>query len=476
MDKLFMNTKQNAKCKMQRKVGLFKNSLGFLQFALFFLLCGAAGAAVPNGYVVHVDSKTAYLDWGSASGVQVNDRFEVFRDGEVLKHPVTGEVLGRTETKAATGHVESIEPKFAIGHLDETLSDVLNGDRTRWLGTAASAAPAAETPVTTLAGTAATLTELWRSEALEKDAMGMAFSDLDGDGQKDIIVAYKTKIQAYRWKDKKLELLAAYEDRHYTHWLAIDVADLKQDGHEEIFATAFNDSAHRPRIIVLDYANGKLNRTADFEGFARSIQRKDGTRHLYWQTFSRSSELYFTSVSELRWEKGKFREGPPLDLKLFRDQLFGFTWGDWVKSGTENFAVLEHGDRIRIYAPDIKWKSSEVYGGTKADFSFDDNTIATLQPRLIDWKPAGSDRDQLIIPTNIPDLGVRLTYMKLYKRSQIDGLAWNGLDLKSAWRVAISGYLADYGVIDLMGQSKPQLWVAASGPGDKTILLSYQLP
>jgi hypothetical protein len=49
---------------------------------------------VPDGYVVKVDSSTVYLDWGKSSGVQPGDSFKIFREGEALKHPVTGEVLG----------------------------------------------------------------------------------------------------------------------------------------------------------------------------------------------------------------------------------------------------------------------------------------------------------------------------------------------------------------------------------------------
>ena len=84
--------------------------------------------------------------------------------------------------------------------------------------------------------------------------------------------------------------------------------------------------------------------------------------------------------------------------------------------------------------------------------------------------------DELITPLNSPELGIRLTYLKIYHKSELQGLTWNGLEMKPAWRIPIHGYLADYGIVDLMGQSKPQLWVAATGPGDKTILLSYSLP
>jgi hypothetical protein len=445
-------------------------------FVLAFALTGSAFAAVPDGYVVRVDSATVYLDWGKDSGVQAGDSFQVFRQGAMLKHPVTGAELGRTEETLGHGTLSSIEAKFSTGHLDAVQGTIKSGDRSRWQA-AIREAPAASTATppaeTALTPGAAALTELWRSEALDKDAAGIAFSDLDGDGKKDLIVAYRKKIQAYRLKDKHLEPLASYDTRSYRHWLGIDVADLKHDGHEEIFATTFIDGLNRPRIIVLRFENGTFKQVGDVEGFARSIQGPDGMPHLYWQSFSRARDLRYTAVSELKWENGKYRSGPPLDLNLFDDQLFGLVWGDWDKDGQVDLAVLEHGEQVRIYSKDAKWKSSSGYGGTKNDFSFDENTLGSLYPRLANLP---GPRNLLIAPHNIPELGIRLTYLKIYKRSELSGLFWNGLELQPAWRITIQGYLADYGIADVLGDAKPQLWVAAVGPGDKTVLVAYQLP
>src|SRR5262249_21730580 len=152
--------------------------------------------------------------------------------------------------------------------------------------------------------------------------------------------------------------------------------------------------------------------------FARAIPRADGQRPLYWQTLSRSMDLSMTSVAPVIWKKDKYTTGHPLDLNLFKDQLFGFVWGDWTQSGSESLAVLEHGDRIRIYAKDLKWKTNDVYGGTKNDFVYSQvNSITnngSFLPRLITWRPAKSDRDQMLVPTNFSELGVRFQNLKIY--------------------------------------------------------------
>ena len=104
-----------------------------------FTLPAVLHAAVPDGYVVRVDSATAYLDWGKTSGVQIGDTFDVYRAGAVLKHPVTGEVLGQTEEAVGQGVVETVSDKFCVAHILESRADLKAGDRTRLKAAAPSA-------------------------------------------------------------------------------------------------------------------------------------------------------------------------------------------------------------------------------------------------------------------------------------------------------------------------------------------------
>src|SRR5262249_26974657 len=103
-----------------------------LIFGFWFLVSAAASAAVPDGYVVRVESSTVYLDWGTASGVQAGDRFDVYREGDVLKHPVTGAILGHARKTVGMGRVENVDAKFAIGHMDSVEDPLRVGDRSHW--------------------------------------------------------------------------------------------------------------------------------------------------------------------------------------------------------------------------------------------------------------------------------------------------------------------------------------------------------
>jgi hypothetical protein len=83
---------------------------------------------------------------------------------------------------------------------------------------------------------------------------------------------------------------------------------------------------------------------------------------------------------------------------------------------------------------------------------------------------------QLLVPHNIQITPIRLARLKIYKESELVDLAWNGLEMAPVWKLSIAGELADFGVADVLQRGTPQLWIAAVGAGDKTLLIAYQLP
>lgn len=455
---------------------------------ILLLLPIAAQAAVTDGYVVKVEKQTVFVDWGKESGVKVGDQFSIYRKG-TLKHPVTGKDLGPYDQSVATGVLDKIEPQFSEGRLLQKEEGVQVGDRTRIADAPAVVPPATPAPVvpapaattpapatSTPASAVPSLQELWRSDTFKDSAVGIVLADIDGDGSKEVVVAFQKFIEAFRLKDGKLVSMGQYKERRWGSWIALDAADLKKDGREEIFATAYMDVVHRGHIVALRWEND-FKRVGDLEGFARSFDHSDGTRVLLWQSMTRAREAYFQSPCPIEVTPGPkgYKAGSPLGVKRLReDQLFGFVWGDWDGDKAEDLALLQN-DHLRVFFTDAKWSSSELYGGTKADFSFNEQLTASVAPRLVNL-PQPSGASLLVAPHNIAELGIRLERLKIYKKSEIEALKWNGLDMLKVWSVQLAGYLADYAVASPTASDPKQLLTALIGPGGKTVIVSYAIP
>lgn len=79
-----------------------------------------------EGYVVDRDGKKVTLDLGSRSGVKPGMEFVVYREGEVIKHPKTGEVLDVERIHTGRVRIQSVLGKISEGEvLDEEADDAI---------------------------------------------------------------------------------------------------------------------------------------------------------------------------------------------------------------------------------------------------------------------------------------------------------------------------------------------------------------
>ena len=67
-----------------------------------------------EGKIIKVEGNRAWINMGSASGIQVGDRYIVLSVGDALIDPDTGQVLGVDESETGEGEVVDVKDRFAI--------------------------------------------------------------------------------------------------------------------------------------------------------------------------------------------------------------------------------------------------------------------------------------------------------------------------------------------------------------------------
>ncbi|OGR17322.1 MAG: hypothetical protein A2X81_08480 [Desulfobacterales bacterium GWB2_56_26] len=70
-----------------------------------------------NGYIVKKDNKTATIDLGMISGLAVGTEFVVYKEGEIIKHPKTGEVLNVEKIQTGKIRITTLDRNVAIGDI-----------------------------------------------------------------------------------------------------------------------------------------------------------------------------------------------------------------------------------------------------------------------------------------------------------------------------------------------------------------------
>lgn len=82
------------------------------------------GDSVPiEALIALVEGNRVALTAGQAAGVKPGMRFEIYGEGEAIKHPVTGKVISRKTYKYAVVIVESVEEELAWATIKRTFDD-----------------------------------------------------------------------------------------------------------------------------------------------------------------------------------------------------------------------------------------------------------------------------------------------------------------------------------------------------------------
>src|SRR4029434_10695158 len=83
--------------------------------ATFGLMIQDVVAAFPavEGMVVAVEGDRIFLDLTERDGVRPGQEFTIFRKGDVFRHPVTGQRLGRFEDTLGHARVKQVQAAFS---------------------------------------------------------------------------------------------------------------------------------------------------------------------------------------------------------------------------------------------------------------------------------------------------------------------------------------------------------------------------
>lgn len=277
----------------------------------------------------------------------------------------------------------------------------------------------------------------------------IAMGDVDGDGEKELVVSDGSDIRIYRYKSsdprlykKELQEIWFLKGSHMDNHLSIDVIDLNNNGRAEIFVTSMRNEDTMNSFVIEYEPLWGYKKIMDKLPYAMRVI--EGT--LLMQAFTPYGGItgpVYTGV----WKDGSYQPDKPLKLPQGID-IYGFTFIDGQSKGYQYLFGFNDNGYLNLYRDDeLIWKSKDSYG--RFDVGFKKKTDSLVNPeekwfmkgRLM---PIKTPRGQEVIVTkkvpyiaNMPGLG--------HKKTEVYSLWWDGEVMQQTLIPGgITGTVTDY--------------------------------
>jgi len=174
-----------------------------------------------------------------------------------------------------------------------------------------------------------------------------------------------------------------------------------------------------------------------------------------------------------------------------------------VDSDIERVVALDEYDHINIFrktkkplskihilggSDDLIWISDDVFGGSNTKIDFKRQSLGVdgedvsgavyVKERIFSYDINGDGTKELVIIKNLSPSGRVFKNVRVFTRSEIYDLEWDGLGLAENWRTKkIQGYVADYQIKDIDNDGKDEI-VFAVGLGTtltRSVIVAYDL-
>lgn len=382
-----------------------------------------------------------YLLWGSVTvfGKSVSTQAELIRLSDsksILVYSNTGDNRGK-----ALQHVDQLAQKI--------LTDVFHFNTAPPTQRPASAAPS-----------------IWKSKPIDYQAKSMAIADVNGDGNKEIVLATDKALYIYRFTGDSLSLLQKADQQKGHYLLRIDAADINGNRKAEIFVTRLNRNGGGLRSIVYELTSNKLKPITTLSSEYYSVKSSPNTPAvLVGQKKGFDSQIFRGNMYILKWKNGNYASTEPLKCPASLT-IFGTNWGTCLNDGRKTFVRFNPFDRIDVLLENGEnvWSSTEKFGGNTSYITYDsENDINEtaryyLPQRIRIADMDGNGTNEIWLVKNKDIAGRTFSRFRSYSNGTLHSLEWRTIGFKETFKTQeVPGYISDFDISDITNSGRNAL-------------------
>jgi hypothetical protein len=329
----------------------------------------------------------------------------------------------------------------AVGMLAKALSDGIGK------GIAAVAAPpqVPALPVDTIKPSQTIPSTGLVIHKLPGSLIGLAVGRTFPGGERELFIVGNRTLRYYR-QGSELNLLATIPYKVFEKILAVDSADLDNNGIPEVYVTILNGEKLVSQVWTVEGTSLKQI-AGPLPYFFRAIVSGGGVKKLYAQQISAKDDFY-GDVSEVVKSGNRYQLGNPIKLPK-QGYLYNFNVLQGFK-GETNTIIADRNRYLKVFTSqgDEIWKSSEEYGGSETHYlrtgfssaNYDDTGFRKV---FLDQRIIVKANGDLLIPKNSGSW--YMLSKNIYEHNSLFCFAWDGANLQEKWHTKqIDFYLADF--------------------------------
>ena len=301
--------------------------------------------------------------------------------------------------------------------------------------------------------------------------------DLNGDGKAELLISSKNRILIYQWVADGLKLRDEIKGGSRDHIVHIDTGDTDRNGRDDLFVSSVGETTPNffaPNSFVLERKDNTYNKIEKAMQWIFRIYQPPGKRTIILGQTAGQSNPFANQIYSFSWKNGKLlmRKEFLIPESL---NLYSFAQGDINNDGRLEYiafykGLLSFNYQLCIFSSlgRMIWRDQQLkLGGEVTDyyklmFNNDMREKEYLPMRVLcdDFNRDG--RLDVIVARNSTKGNLITEKLSRYNQGEVLCLHWDGYDLSQNWSSGMmDGYVTDYGVFDLDGDNKQEIYIVS---------------